>query len=120
MLLSSLQTLVRRRSFLTLALFFVFLITTAAQKPNGNGGTRLLRMPTVSANQIAYAKEVIELYSRNAPKRFRFAHTGWREPVDFMYHCSTKWATFLMSLKSLLETGTGAPAPDDERISDWH
>ena len=49
-----------------------------------------------------------------------FAHRGWREPVDFMYHCSTKWATFLMSLKSFLETGTGAPAPDDERISDWH
>jgi uncharacterized protein YndB with AHSA1/START domain len=49
-----------------------------------------------------------------------FAHRGWREPVDFMYHCSTKWATFLMSLKALLETGTGAPAPDDQRISDWH
>lgn len=49
-----------------------------------------------------------------------FAHQGWREPVEFMYHCSTKWATFLMSLKSLLETGTGAPAPVDVRISDWH
>jgi len=49
-----------------------------------------------------------------------FAHRGWREPVEFMHHCSTKWATFLMSLKSLLETGSGAPAPEDERISDWH
>ncbi|EWT00264.1 polyketide cyclase [Intrasporangium oryzae NRRL B-24470] len=49
-----------------------------------------------------------------------FAHRGWREPVEFMYHCSTKWATFLMSLKSLLETGTGAPAPHDVQISDWH
>ena len=49
-----------------------------------------------------------------------FAHRGWREPVEFMHHCSTKWATFLMSLKSLLETGVGAPAPHDERISDWH
>ena len=49
-----------------------------------------------------------------------FAHQGWREPVEFMHHCSTKWATFLMSLKSLLETGAGAPAPDDVRISDWH
>jgi uncharacterized protein YndB with AHSA1/START domain len=49
-----------------------------------------------------------------------FAHQGWREPVEFMHHCSTKWATFLMSLKSLLESGVGAPAPDDERISDWH
>jgi len=49
-----------------------------------------------------------------------FAHRGWREPVEFMHHCSTKWATFLMSLKSLLETGTGAPAPHDVKISDWH
>jgi uncharacterized protein YndB with AHSA1/START domain len=49
-----------------------------------------------------------------------FAHRGWREPVEFMHHCSTKWATFLVSLKSFLETGRGAPAPDDQRISDWH
>jgi uncharacterized protein YndB with AHSA1/START domain len=49
-----------------------------------------------------------------------FAHKGWREPVEFMHHCSTKWATFLMSLKSLVETGAGAPAPDDAQISDWH
>lgn len=49
-----------------------------------------------------------------------FAHRGWREPAEFMYHCSTKWATFLMSLKALLETGTGNPAPDDVQISDWH
>jgi uncharacterized protein YndB with AHSA1/START domain len=49
-----------------------------------------------------------------------FAHEGWRKPVEFMNHCSTKWATFLMSLKSLLETGKGAPAPDDVQISNWH
>ncbi|MBL7497099.1 SRPBCC domain-containing protein [Frankia sp. CNm7] len=49
-----------------------------------------------------------------------FAHRGWREPVEFMHHCTTKWATYLMSLKSLLETGKGAPAPDDVMISDWH
>ena len=40
-----------------------------------------------------------------------FKHEGWKEPVDFMHHCSTKWATFLMSLKQLVETGTGALAP---------
>jgi hypothetical protein len=49
-----------------------------------------------------------------------FKHAGWREPVEFMHHCNTKWATFLMSLKSLIETGRGAPAPDDVAISDWH
>lgn len=49
-----------------------------------------------------------------------FRHEGWREPVEFMYHCSTKWATFLMSLKSRVETGRGQPSPDDVRIGDWH
>jgi uncharacterized protein YndB with AHSA1/START domain len=49
-----------------------------------------------------------------------FAHQGWKEPVEFMHHCSTKWGSFLMSLKSLVETGTGDPAPRDVRISDWH
>ncbi|MDX6277399.1 MAG: hypothetical protein QOJ72_1527 [Nocardioidaceae bacterium] len=49
-----------------------------------------------------------------------FAHEGWAEPVEFMYHCSTKWATFLISLKQLIETGKGAPEPYDLQISDWH
>jgi uncharacterized protein YndB with AHSA1/START domain len=49
-----------------------------------------------------------------------FEHRGWAEPVEFMYHCSTKWAVFLLSLKQLLETGHGAPDPDDVKISDWH
>ena len=49
-----------------------------------------------------------------------FAHEGWKEPVEFMYHCSTKWATFLVSLKQFVETGTGAPEPHDLWISDWH
>jgi uncharacterized protein YndB with AHSA1/START domain len=49
-----------------------------------------------------------------------FSHAGWREPVEFMNHCSTKWAVFLMSLKALVETGTGAPHPHDVQISDWH
>ena len=49
-----------------------------------------------------------------------FRHQDWKEPVEFMHHCSTKWAIFLMSLKSLVETGKGAPSPDDVRIGDWH
>lgn len=47
-------------------------------------------------------------------------HEGWREPVEFMHHCSTKWATFLLSLKRLVETGEGEPAPRDVKISNWH
>ena len=48
-----------------------------------------------------------------------FKHQGWREPVEFMSHCSTKWATFLMSLKQLVESGSGQPAPHDLPISNW-
>jgi uncharacterized protein YndB with AHSA1/START domain len=46
-----------------------------------------------------------------------FKHQGWKEPVEFMHHCSTKWALFLMSMKSLLEVGKGAPSPHDVNIS---
>jgi uncharacterized protein YndB with AHSA1/START domain len=48
-----------------------------------------------------------------------FKHEGWREPVEFMHHCSTKWASYLLSLKGLLEDGKGAPHPDDVRLDDW-
>ena len=49
-----------------------------------------------------------------------FRHQDWREPVEFMHHCSTKWASYLLSLKQLVETGVGAPSPRDVQISDWH
>jgi uncharacterized protein YndB with AHSA1/START domain len=49
-----------------------------------------------------------------------FKPEGWSEPLEFMYHCSTKWATFLLSLKSLVETGSGQPAPNDAKVSNWH
>ncbi|WP_242614635.1 SRPBCC family protein [Actinomadura roseirufa] len=49
-----------------------------------------------------------------------FRHEGWKEPVEFMYHCSTKWAVVLMSLKSLVETGMGAPDPHHVRIDNWN
>jgi hypothetical protein len=48
-----------------------------------------------------------------------FKQQGWKEPVEFMHHCSTKWAVFLLSLKSLLETGKGAPHPNDIKLDSW-
>ncbi len=48
-----------------------------------------------------------------------FKHQGWREPVEFMHHCSTKWAVFLLSLKSLLETGKGTPWPNEIKLDSW-
>ena len=49
-----------------------------------------------------------------------FGHRNWREAVEFTEHCSTKWATFLLSLKDLVETGQGAPSPHDVKIDNWN
>jgi hypothetical protein len=49
-----------------------------------------------------------------------FGHKNWREANEFMSHCSTKWATFLLSLKELVETGTGKPSPNDIKIDNWN
>ena len=49
-----------------------------------------------------------------------FKHQGWKEPVEFMHHCSTKWGVFLLSLKQLLETGKGSPEPNDIKIDNWN
>jgi uncharacterized protein YndB with AHSA1/START domain len=46
-----------------------------------------------------------------------FKHEGWKEPSEFMHHCTTKWAMFLMSMKSSVETGKGAAFPNDVHIS---
>jgi hypothetical protein len=48
----------------------------------------------------------------------RFTQT-WREPVDFMGHCSTKWGYFLLGLKASLEGGEGTPYPGELQISSW-
>ena len=49
-----------------------------------------------------------------------FGHRNWREEVEFMAHCSTKWATFLLSLRDLVESGKGQPAPADLKVGNWH
>jgi uncharacterized protein YndB with AHSA1/START domain len=45
-----------------------------------------------------------------------FSHAGWREAVEFMHHCSTKWAVFLLSLKDWIERAEGRPHPYDVKI----
>lgn len=49
-----------------------------------------------------------------------FRHRDWRRISELTAHCSTKWAVFLLSLKSLVETGRGQPSPDDIKIDDWN
>jgi len=46
-----------------------------------------------------------------------FTHAGWREPVEFMGHCSSKWGSYLLSLKRAIETGSGSPFPNDVKMS---
>ena len=48
-----------------------------------------------------------------------FTNADWREPVEFMHHCSTKWAYFILSLKASVEGGKATPFPDDMHISSW-
>jgi uncharacterized protein YndB with AHSA1/START domain len=54
-----------------------------------------------------------EIESRGEKTTVSFSHRRWLKESDFMRHCSQKWATFLLSLKGLVEQGKGAPAPDD-------
>jgi uncharacterized protein YndB with AHSA1/START domain len=61
--------------------------------------------------------EVIFRLERKEGQTFvLFKHSDWKEPVEFMHHCSTKWATFLLSLRDLLEKSEGHPLPNDLKI----
>lgn len=46
-----------------------------------------------------------------------FRNTGWPENEEFFMHCNAKWGFFLgVSLKNLLESGTGQPNPLEPAI----
>jgi len=57
-----------------------------------------------------------KLYPSDNQTLVLFSHSDWQGPSDFMAHCSTKWAMFLMSLKAALEKGKGNPFPNDVPI----
>jgi uncharacterized protein YndB with AHSA1/START domain len=46
----------------------------------------------------------------------RFTHKGWRKQDFFFAFVSTKWATFLLSLKDYMEKGRGRPFPRDTYV----
>ncbi|MHB1236994.1 MAG: SRPBCC family protein [Gallionella sp.] len=61
-----------------------------------------------------------DISSQDGETVLLFKHCGWREEVEFMHHCSTQWACFLIGLKQLLESGKGRPyGPRFEPISRW-
>jgi uncharacterized protein YndB with AHSA1/START domain len=57
-----------------------------------------------------------QLTSEDSQTYVLFLHSNWKERSDFMGHCSTKWAVFLLSLKEAIETGNGKPFPNDIHI----
>jgi uncharacterized protein YndB with AHSA1/START domain len=61
-----------------------------------------------------------QLSSRDGRTIVQFGHRNWREAIEFTSHCSMKWATFLLSLREYVETGTGRPSPRDLKIDDWN
>jgi uncharacterized protein YndB with AHSA1/START domain len=63
------------------------------------------------------SKVSFELKQEGEQTTVLFKHDGWKEQSESMHHCSTKWATFLLSMKALVESGKGKPFPDDVHIS---
>ena len=60
-----------------------------------------------------------DLHANGGETVVLFTHAGWREPVEFMHHCSTRWAYFLSGMKRGLEGGTATPWPEDDPIDSW-
>ena len=78
---------------------------------------RLVKWKCVSGPREWLGTEVTFLLQSKQGQTFvLFTHAGWKKPVEFMHHCSTKWATFLLSLRDSLERNQGRPAPHDLKI----
>lgn len=56
---------------------------------------------------------VFELEETEDQIYVNFTHQKWSEASNFMAHCSTKWAVFLLSLKNAIENDAGQPFPKD-------
>jgi uncharacterized protein YndB with AHSA1/START domain len=68
------------------------------------------------ADEWVGTKITFDLTDTDGETAVLFTHADWRSPSEFMAHCSARWAYFLLSLKSLVETGKGTPHPDDLRF----
>ena len=78
---------------------------------------RLVRWQCVGGPEEWVGTEVrFDLSWKEGQTFILFKHANWKAPVEFMHHCSTKWATFLLSLRDLLEAANGHPVPHDLKI----
>ena len=50
-----------------------------------------------------------ELDRHEGKTQLRFKHDKWPTHGDFFAHCNLSWARYLLSLRSLIETGKGQP-----------
>ena len=57
-----------------------------------------------------------DIQNKETHNQVMFRHAGWGSENPFFHHCSTKWATFLLSLRDYIEHGKGQPYPDDIKI----
>ncbi len=60
-----------------------------------------------------------DLRSADGETALLFTHGGWPEGTALLPHCSTKWAYFLLGMKSQLEGGTSIAYPNDVPVSRW-
>ena len=60
-----------------------------------------------------------KLYQADEHAIVLFQHQGWREPVEFMHHCSTMSAIFLM-IMSAARNRPGCPGSRRREIDNWN
>lgn len=63
---------------------------------------------------------IFDLFQDSEHTIVLFGHKKWREASEFSSHCSMKWATFLLSLRALVETGNSQPSPNDLKVDNWN
>ncbi len=66
----------------------------------------------------AWPADTIEfdLTPEKTDTRLAFAHRGWAQADQRYASANTRWGAYLLSMKQYLETGKGAPNPDDADI----
>ncbi len=72
-------------------------------------GVRIVWQCVAGSPDLIGTEITFDLAAEGSATLVRFRHRHWREASDFMGVCSAKWARFLFSLKSLIET----PDPED-------
>lgn len=76
-------------------------------------GSRVAWECTRASPEWVGTRLTFELSEENGRTSLLFGHRQWAQTSDFFASCSTKWATFLLSLREYAETGKGRPFPHD-------